>query len=359
MSTVIPQRVSLVEQTARLIREHIVNGLWRDILPGEIEMAEKFKISRVTLRAALDELKAEGWFRGTQGKRRSINRYLATKSLPPPASTTVVLLSPVSLHNMPSSRVVRLLTLKEHFGAVGYELDIHCSQACYSQHPERALEALAGRVRPAGWVLYLSTAPMQRWFFERRLNCVISGSCHPNVDLPSIDLDYTAICRHAVGKFAAKGYKRIALVIPFSDQAGNLESERGFMEGGGQFQHQGVEVLIVHHAGTVEALCRVIDGLVSGPRPVTGLLVAKPAHAITTICHLLRRGICIPEAVGVISRDDDFSLEPVVPVISRYRIDSMLYARKVARVVVQMVHHGTRRNKAHRLLPELLQGETF
>lgn len=358
MPTVIPQRISLVEQTAKLIREHIMNGVWQDVMPGEVELAEKFKISRVTLRAALEELKSEGWFSGTQGKRRFITRHLVRESARPPASS-VVLLSPVSLHHMPASRVVRLLALKEHLGAVGYDLDIQCNQACYSQHPERALEALAARLRPAGWLLYLSTAPMQRWFCERHLDCVISGSCHPNIDLPSVDIDYAATCRHAVAKFVAKGHKRIALVMPFSDQAGNLESERGFMEGGAQCQHQGVEVLIVHHAGTVEALCRVVDGLISGQRPVTGLLVAKPAHAVTTVCHLLRRGIRIPETVGVIARDDDPALEPVVPAISRYHIDPALFARKVARIVVQMLHHNARQKKTHRLLPELLSGETL
>lgn len=358
MSTFIPQRMSLVGQAAQLIRENIMNGVWQDVMPGEVELAEKFKISRVTLRASLEKLKCEGWFSVTQGKRRFITRRQLRESASPPASS-VVLLSPVSLHHMPASRVVRLLALKEHLGAVGYDLEIQCNQACYSQRPERALEALAARLRPAGWLLYLSTTPMQRWFCERHLDCVVSGSCHPNIDLPSVDIDYAATCRHAVAKFVAKGHKRVALVMPFSDQAGNLESERGFMEGGAQCHHQGVEVLIVHHAGTVEALCRVVDGLISAQRPVTGLLVAKPTHVVTVVCHLLRRCIRIPETVGVIARDDDPALEPVVPAISRYQIDPVLFGRKVARIVVQMLHHNAPQKKTHRLLPVLLNGETL
>lgn len=335
-----------------------MNGYWQEVMPGEIELCELFKISRVTLRAALEELKREGWFSGAQGKRRLITRQRIKKGAKPPAAC-VVLLTPVSLHHMPASRVVRLLALKEHLSAVGYDLDIQCNQACYSRRPQKVLQALADRLRPTGWIIYLSTAPMQRWFYEQHSNCVISGSCHPHIDLPSIDIDYAAACRHAVGKFVAGGRKRIALIMPFSDQAGNLESERGFTEAGDLFRSQGVETMIVHHAGTVEALCRAVDGLVGGPKPVTGMLVAKPAHAVTTICHLLRLGIRIPASIGVISRDDDASLEPVVPRISRYHIDPALFARKVARIVVSMVQHGAVQRKAHRLLPELIAGETF
>jgi len=354
----IPQRTSLVEQTATIIREHISNGLWQEVMPGEFELCEKFKISRVTLRAALDELKNEGWFEGSRGQRRQITRHRVRKKLRRPASS-VVLLTPVSLEEMPAGLVIRLLALREHLSAVGYGLVIQCNEMCYSRHPERVLATLAERLRPAGWLLYLSTSPMQKWFFEQRYNCVISGSCHPNIELPSIDIDYAATCRHAVGKFVAKGRKRIALIMPFSDQAGNMESERGFMEAGAQLNHHGVETLIIHHAGTVEAVCRAVDELVSGPKRMTGLLVAKPSHTITTLCHLLRIGIRVPADIAVISRDDDPSLEPMVPAISRYHISPALFARKISRIVVNMLRGGVRTRRAYRMLPELLPGETL
>jgi LacI family transcriptional regulator len=354
----IPKRSSLVAQTAAILRENILAGVWEDLLPGELELCERFQVSRVTLRAALDQLLREGWFRSTQGKRRAITRERALKVSVKP-SDSVVLLSPLPLQNIPASAIFWVDALRDHLGAAGYRLEVQASQACYSQHPEHTLETLVHKCRPAGWVLYLSTAPMQQWFSERGQRCVISGSRHPKVELSSVDIDYAAACQHAVGLLAGKGHRRLALLMPHSNQAGNLESERGFTEAGQKLRAQGVETMVAHHDGSVAAICLALDGLVRAARPVTGFLVAKPAHVVTAVSHLLRRGVRVPQDVSLISRDDDPLLEHLVPSVTRYHTDPALFARKISRIVVDMVRNGVRRRHDSRLMPTLIRGETL
>ena len=89
-----------------------------------------------------------------------------------------------------------------------------------------------------------------------------------------MDIDYAATCGHAVGLLAAKGRRRLALLMPRSGHAGNLGSERGFLEAGERLRAQGVETLVAHHDGSVPAICRTLDKLTGGAEPVTGLLVA-------------------------------------------------------------------------------------
>ena len=354
----IPRRSSLVAQTATILRESIQAGLWQDLLPSEHELCARFQVSRVTLRAALLELRREGWFKVQQGQRRQIVRKRVALAAAAP-SDRVALLSPLPLEKIPANALFWVDALRDDLAAAGYRLEVHASQACSSPHPEHLLESLVRRWRPAGWVLYLSTAPVQEWFSSRGIPCVISGSRHYHVELSSVDIDYAATCSHAVGLLAAKGRRRLALLMPRSGHAGNLESERGFLEAGERLKAQGVQTLVTHHDGSVPAICRALDKLIGGAEPVTGLLVAKPAHVTTAVSHLLRSGIRLPRDVSLISRDDDPFLENLVPAVSRYHSDPALFARKISRLVVGLVRNGVQRRHDSRLMPSFIHGETL
>jgi DNA-binding LacI/PurR family transcriptional regulator len=354
----IPKRSSLVAQTVTILRGHLRSGVWKDFLPGELDLCERLQISRVTLRAALDQLQREKWIKAGQGRRRQIVAHRIPRPTRP-QSKVVVLLSPVSILTLPTSVLFWVDALRGHLSAAGYRLEFHASHACYTEHPERAIDAMVQQLNAAAWVLYLSTEAMQRAFSGRNLPCVIAGSPHPSVELSSVDIDYAATCRHAAGILAARGRKRIALLMPRSGQAGNLQSEAGFQEAGAGLRASGVETLVAHHDGTREGVCRRLDALLDAAAPVDGLLVAKPAHVVTAVSHLLRKGVRIPQQVALISRDNDPFLDSLVPTVARYERDTTLYARKVLRLVLDLVREGARPRHNYRLMPNLSLGETL
>jgi hypothetical protein len=97
------QRVSLVAQLASVLRQELAAGVWSRSLPVELTLCEHFRVSRVTLSAALAQLEQEGWLKAKQGCRRQIVRT-AGRDKAMPLQKRVVLLSPLSLRQVTPER---------------------------------------------------------------------------------------------------------------------------------------------------------------------------------------------------------------------------------------------------------------
>lgn len=311
-----------------------------------------------SLRTALAQLRREGLIKTSQGRRREVvPRQPAPARLP--AGTVVVLLTPVPLELMPRFALYWIDDLREHLGEAGYHLEVQASRAWSAPHPGPALEALAHRLRPAGWVLYQSPARLQHACSQQGLPCVIAGSRHPGVQLPSVDLDYRAVCRHAGGLFLSKRHRRLALLNLDSGLAGDKESEAGWLEALQAGRNTGAEALVFRHDGTLGGLCRHLDALLGRPARPTAILVSNPHHVLSVMGHLNRRGVPVPREVSLISRDDESFLPHVLPTVARYSASPAAMARKVSRLVLDMVRGGTIQPRDYRLMPEFLAGESL
>lgn len=66
-SPVIPKRLSLVRQTADILKREISKHTWEQWLPSERVLSRSLKISRPTLRNALKLIQAEGVVEAVQG----------------------------------------------------------------------------------------------------------------------------------------------------------------------------------------------------------------------------------------------------------------------------------------------------
>lgn len=352
----LPQRLSLVAQTAALLKEEIQEGRWSKRLPGEHELCSLLHVGRVTVRSALSQLKREGWVRASQGKRcEIIGQHHARVST---SGNRVVLLSPLPLQSLRPFTIFWIDGLREHLAEEGYHLEVHDSRSCYTGRPENALESFAMRMRAAGWVLSQSTARMQHWFAKRAVPCVITGSRHQGVPMPCVDRDYRAISRHAAGALLGRGHRRLALISLNLGLAGDLESEEGFKEGVKKSLAPDADCYISRHKDNVREICAKVDALLRHQRP-TGFLVSRPNNFLTVMSYLTLRGIRFPEDAALISRDNDSFLESMVPSVARYVLNPSLFARKISSLVVGMVRSGVVDTKDHRVMPEFVPGQTL
>ena len=352
----VPQKISLVTQTVGVLKDNINAGFWAGELPGEHELCEHLHVSRVTLRKALHELQRGGWLRSRQGKRHTIVRR---PRHPLATSNRVVLLTESPLHLLQPFTIYWMDCLREHLNEAGFHLEIHTTQTAFGAHAEQALSQLQKQFHPAGWVLYRSNERMQRWFSAQSLPCVIAGSCHADIRLPSVDVDYRAACRHAVGQFLARRHRQLVFLNPESGTAGDLESEQGFLEAAKSARGGEVQAAVVRHDGTVRSICNKLDLLLERPHRPTAFLVSRPAHVLTTLTHLLRRKLDLPREVALISRDDDSFLESIVPVVARYSSSPTVFAGKISRLVLEIVRGAALSRADIRIMPKFVPGQTL
>ena len=353
----VPHRPSLAEQTARILRDGLQEGLWRERMPGERELSRQLNVSRPTLRLALDQLRREGWLKNTPGRTRAIVSRASARNAP--RSQAVGLLTPLPLQEVSPFALCWMDKLRELLAAAGLQLEIHSGRRWYSRRPEKDLAALTQQSPAAAWVLFVTNERMQRWFEEMDLPGVLSGSPHAGIGLPSVDFDYRAVCRHAVGQFLQRGHRRIVLFLQASGAAGDEESEAGFLEAFQRKSSTAVTPLIARHDGTPESIRMRLDVLLGQDSPPTAFLVGRSMPALMVSSELTRRGIKVPKEAAIIARDSDHFLEYFSPALARYRADPELHARRLARLVLQLARGAAQSPKRVRIMPEFQKGESL
>jgi len=311
-------------------------------------------VSRPTLRAALALLEKEGCLESRHGLRRTIIKKTPSQVREHPK--VIALLTPLPLQELVPFTQAWTDSLRAFLAKEGYELQIHSGRRWYGTNPERELAKLTHEMPAAGWVLFVTTEAMQRWFWASGLVCVTSGSPHAGIPLPSVDLNHRATCRHAAGQFLARGHERVVFLRQGPTNAGDKESELGFLEA---FQKKPeATALVAEHDGTPEGIRKQVDLLCRRKARPTGFLVARAMPALAVASELTRKGLRIPEDVSVICRDRDHFMDYFSPAIARYGVDPQTHAQRLARLILQYARDGSQKTKQVRLTTQFFAGES-
>lgn len=343
-------------QTANCLREALQKGEWCDYLPGGRALCGRLQVSRYTLQLALLVLQKEGLVQIAHGRRVriAVRAPVAARRV---HAHIVGAITTASLEEMEASTLYLLARLQSHLHAAGFELLLHVDPRLRWQRPSRCLEELIGQTRAACWVLCSVEAATQRWFMDRGIAAMVSGTLHPGIRLPAVSADYGAVCRHAAGQFLNRGHRRVVFLAPKSEIAGDLAGERGFLEA--FTQTLPAPALVRHHDRTVGGIRAVLDSVLNVPDRPTGILVADPGHALTVVGHLIKRGLRLPEDISVISRDFAPFLGELVPRVACYRMKIERGAERLSRRVVELAKTGTLPIRTNWIVGNFCGGDTL
>jgi LacI family transcriptional regulator len=346
----------LVTQTADILREEL--KYYQKALPCERFLADQFKVSRPTLRAALAVLRREGLIRVTPGQSSKIisQPHTATSRS---SSKVVGILAVRPMHQWPTWEIYFVGELRRHLQQAGYQLEVHVDGRLRWKRPQSILKNLVRQYPACCWLLNSQGLPVQRWFADQLLPSILLGTCYAQVHLPSIDINFRAVTRHAVGLLLGMKHRRIALLIRQSNLAGDLESEKGFREAFCHANHLNTLPSVVCHNQTIEDIQNRLNSLMYSKTPPTGIIVSHCIDALTTLTCLTRMGFRIPGSISLISRDDDGFLANAVPKMTRYIFDWDDYTRKVFRMITCLTSTHRLPSSKVWIMPKVLKGETI
>lgn len=353
--TEMPHRSSLVAEVTEILRRGIQLGEWTDPLPGELAWCERLKVSRTTLRAALDVLRREGWIVASRGRRmRLANR-------PPPIarmskSRVVGLFSVQPTHMLSSFSHFMISELQEGLHDDGYKLEVHADARFGLRNPSRSLTSLMSQTRANCWVTLPPTDACMRWFMDHRVRCLVLGSCDWSYAFPSVDVDLRAAARHAVGTLRGRGCSSIALIVADVKAIGQSAIEQGFRD-----SLPGVETesQIIRVPDVVADIKARLDSLLASTNRPSALLVARPKHVLTVMSHLAVSGILVPRDVSVICLGHDPYLDNLTPSIAHYTFSWKSFARRVSVLVRELADTGSLPCRSHLVMPQFRSAETL
>lgn len=354
------ERTSLITDAAARLRKALEEKHWTDVLPSERKLAELMKISRPTLRAALKILLQEGLLGVTARQKYQI---LIQKAEQAPHSTgRIVMLSPYTYQEL-DARIPAALTwidgLRERLVRANHAFELQCWPSCYSGNPHRALTRLVEQSVADCWLLYRSTPAMQKWFSESQTRHLILGGVPAQQISSTVDVDYDAVCRHAIVQFARAGHRSVALIYLKTGLAGDENSKQTFLKACSEYAPQPIEAHIVEHDGTRTGACRAVDQLLGLKSRPTAILSAYTQQTTSVFTRLMEKGIRMPDDMSLICRDYHPSLEFLSPSLAYYEWSHRNYASKIFHAVQSVLHHPPCHAINVRLMPDFVPGDTL
>jgi DNA-binding LacI/PurR family transcriptional regulator len=344
---------SIAMQLAQALRAEIGGRTWERALPGERQLAERFQVSRKTVRKALAELRAEGMLQ-TQRNRGTL--IAAPRGPRRESSPRIALLLPEPLEvSRPFTAlwVNRLMALLQESG---YPLQIFHGTQYYRRQTGPTLARLTAAHPARCWIVARSNRPLQEWFAASGVPAVICGSTHPGVALPSVDVDHRALCRHAAGFFLRHGHRRLALFLEPGGHGGDIESEQGFREGLAATA-AAPEPIVCTPERNAPSIIREVRRLLARQEPPTGLLLSNSYSYLTVLSYLSSLGQRVPRDMAVVSRDEEMFLRFVYPSPTYYSTPPAKFARAL-HLALKRILDGDRSPFAIRIMPDLVRGES-
>lgn len=339
-------------QVADYLEQQILSGLWLDRLPGERTMANYVSVGRETIRSALKVLEQRGW-----SFERTPTGTKATPPSKPVASSekTVGLLLPMLSHWTSHRTLLWLDELRKFL--YHKRIRLHVYDGYYKK--TRLKESLVDKIAHHAWIIAYPNAEAQQWCIRTGIRGVVLGHISKEVPLPSVDIHYRAVHRHAVTRMIHSGHRKLLLLMHNRQWESDTESQLGFHDGIQSSRIKKVQGRVELHDGTPNGIRKTVERILASPSVPTAWSINVVPHFLTVMMHLLSLGVRIPQDISLISPDAEPWQFFTSPEPTRYIADVSLLAKKTGLMVQNLINGAPLTNERQHVIPVFSKGNTL
>ncbi len=336
MSTVqhIPCRQSLIAIVASLLRREVRAGAWTNWLTDERTLCKQLHVSRNTLRAALQQLTREGLIETIHGRGHKLLSTAGTSTVKLRKHTVGVLITK-ELHGDRSFTSLYIDGVRSLLYNTGIDMQLYSGRQFAKSRPHKALDHLIERTSHSCWLLCGGWANgVQRWFEQREIPTLVSGTRYPHAILPTVSIDNEAIGHKAADLILKAGHHRILAIRPGS-------AHEGFTQRVAEFQkvHPGarVDLSFAQYDDDADVFHRNLARLLNRREPPTAIFVNESDQYLQTVSYLMARRIRVPEEVSLVCRDSESYLDYLVPEPLRFKKSPIKYGDLLFERLIKLI----------------------
>ncbi|MCE9611621.1 MAG: GntR family transcriptional regulator, partial [Chthoniobacter sp.] len=211
------RRLSVVEQSAALLREGLRTGRWKGQLPGVVLLAQELGVATKTLRAALLTVEAEGLVKmGANGRSRHVPARVARRKRP----LRIGILLFDSLANESGVSMELFLGLHHALEAAGFTVFFAEKSQHELGHNVRRIASHVRKARADAWVVSAAQRDVLEWFAAQPFPTLALFGRRAGLPIAGVGPNKTPALLAATRQLIALGHRRIVMVCRRPRQPG-------------------------------------------------------------------------------------------------------------------------------------------
>ena len=293
----------------------------KQLLPGEKlmsenELAERYKLSRQTIRHALSVLIDEGYLKSRQGSGTFVSKALGGGS--DGRTTIAVVMSYINGYIFPKT----IHAIETTLSAQGYTVQIAFTNNSVSRERE-ILEDIIRKNEAAGVIVEATKSslpnPNLKYYnklFDRGVPVLFINSYYKELNCPHVTLDDKAAGRIAAEYLLKHGHRKIAGLFKFDDGQGGLRFA-GFLKALNKANLAYDEAnMIWIDTDDMMDFDVIKNKIISRVRGCSAIITYNDVVAYHVIKLLNEEKIRVPEDISIISIDDSDLAKMTVPMLT-------------------------------------------
>lgn len=324
--------LTATEQLAAYLRKQLIQGTWRELMPGELQLAAQLGVGRDTVKEALKLMEKEGLLvsQGV-GKQRRIT--LRQEDVGTPTLRIEIL-----LYEELDRKVDYFVDLKHRLRDEGHIANFSSKTLTGLGMDVKRVSRFVENTTADAWIVVAGSGDVLKWFSDRQSPCFALYGRSIKLPLPRTYPKKSPALIKAIRLLIAQGHQRIVML----SREERRKPAPGFLERVflNELEAHGIATGNYHLPDWQESasgLNRAIDKLFQHTPP-TALIVGQPPIFLALRQQLAERGILVPRDVSMICTDPDPGFEWYEPRISHIRWDTEPILRRVLQWVDNVAH---------------------